>query len=524
MRLLATEELKLRIAILIWLAPWLTLWPGTLLAGEVVLHARDLVRLPSGIWQAPALALPDDNPDLPMVGDGVSSKEAAQILRYLASSGAAQGFGGILYDNRDRGHSKLKQTLFPRLLHLVYDLPLQSDGTDYGLAGAVFLPAVVFGNSSTAITAGPAPRSMTRFAMTRDGLPERMARLYENNHLYVHPEHRDHDEADLFPANWPYTLTSQGSSGSDQPFLEAIAMTLAAFPPETFARLREERLVVPTLQMILRRTHAGVESREDYLSSAGHPVVFDATRLRPGHMVELAASLGPEEIPPIVRLTVVEEDFAAEGGLARLDERLFDTPSAIARIWRGFEYEREMILSAEETADPNGRPLTFIWRLLQGDSEKVLIEPLDPEGRRARITIAWHDGFSTASGSLSRETSRVDIGVFASNGVADSAPAFVSVSFPTHQERLYGPAEEGGAWRLLSIGYDALGRDAYYDPELHWYAFWRDEAIYDEKGKRIAWRRSTSDGEESVIAGTPRDSDYWIDRTWPRTPVLRVKP
>jgi hypothetical protein len=235
---------------------------------------------------------------LPIVGDGVSFEEAARILRDLDAAGAAHGFGGILYDNRDRGHSRLKQTLFPRLSHLVYDLPLQSDGADYGLAGSILLPAVVFGNSSTAITAGPAPRSLTRFAMTRDGLPGRMARLYEDNHLYVYPEHRDHDEADLFPANWPYTLTSQGSSGSDQPFLEAIAMTLAAFRPETFARLREERLVAPTLQMILRRSLTGVESREDYLGGGAHPVVFDATRLRPARMVELAASLARTRFRP----------------------------------------------------------------------------------------------------------------------------------------------------------------------------------------------------------------------------------
>ena len=511
----------LRSAALIWLTFPLGLWPGTLGAGEVVLYARDLVRVPSGTWQAPTFSVPQDDPDLPIVGDGTSFGEAAGILRDLDAAGLAHGFGGILYDNRDRGHSKLKETLFPRLSHLVYDLPLQSDAADYGLAGSVLLPAVVFGNSSTAFTGGPAPRSLTRFAMTRDGLPARMARLYEGNHLFIYPEHRDHDAADLFPANWPYTLTSQGSSGSDQPFLEAIAMTLAAFRPETFDRLREERLVAPTLKMILRGTLAGVDEREDYLSGAAHPVVFDAMRLRPARMVELAASLAPDEIPPMVRLTVVEEDFAAEAGLARLDERLFDTPSAIARIWRGFDYEREMIVSAETTADPNGRPLAFTWRLLQGDPGKVRIEPIGPENRLARITIAWHDAFTVGDAAAPRRTSRIDIGVFASNGATDSAPAFVSVSFPTHQERLYGRVAEGPL-RLLSVDYDALGRDAYYDPELHWSAFWRDEAVYGEDGERIAWGRTTSDGEESVVEDRTDGLDYWIDRTWPRTPVLRV--
>jgi hypothetical protein len=510
----------LRSALLFCLTWSLLLWSGASGAGEVVLHARDLVRLPSGLWQAPALALPDSTPGLPIVGDGASFADAARILRELDAAGAAHGFGGILYDNRDRGHSRLPQNLFPRLSHLVYDLPLQSDGVDYGLAGSVLVPAVVFGNSSTAITGGPAPRSLTRFAMTREGLPGRMARLYEGNHLHVYPEHEDHDATDLFPANWPYTLTSQGSSGSDQPFLEAIAMTLAAFRPETFARLREEGLVAPTLQMILRRSLAGVEDRDDYLSGAAHPVVFDAARLRPARMVELAASLARDEIPPMVRLTVVEEDFAAEAGLARLDERLFDTPGAIARIWRGFDYKRRMIVSAEATADPNGRPLTFAWRLLQGDPARVRIEPMDPEGRRARITLLWHDAFTVGDASAARGTSRVDIGAFASNGAADSAPAFVSVSFPTHEKRLYGPGEDGTP-RLLSVDYDALGRSASYDPELHWSAGWRDEAVYHAQGELAAWRRSMSSAPGSVTV-VLRDAIHTIDRTRPHAPFLRA--
>jgi hypothetical protein len=151
----------------------------------------------------------------------------------------------------------------------------------------------------------------------------------------------------------------------------------------------------------------------------------------------------------------------------------------------------------------------------------VRIEPMGPEGRQARITLAWHDAFPVGDASAVRETSRIDIGVFASNGATDSAPAFVSVSFPTHEARLYGPAE-GGVQRLLSVDYDALGRDTYYDPELHWSAFWRDEAVHGGGGERVAWRRRTSEGEQSIIQDPARDLHYRIDRTWPRTPVLRV--
>ena len=120
---------------------------------------------------------------------------------------------------------------------------------------------------------------------------------------------------------------------------------------------------------------------------------------------------------------MVEEDLGAEGvdyfgeGLS---EQLFDTPAAIARIWRSRACTRAMTVSAEETADPNGRPLSFEWRLLQGDPARVRITPAE-DGRTARIEIDWHEPFPISKDNPIR-SARVDIGVFANNGVHDSAP------------------------------------------------------------------------------------------------------
>src|SRR5436305_7448978 len=83
---------------------------------------------------------------------------------------------------------------------------------------------------------------------------------YTHNNIYIYPEHRDHDPGhngrgdgfgDTYPTNTPYLITSQGSSGSDQPFLHAIPFTLAAFRPAVKKRLVESGLLMPTLQMIL---------------------------------------------------------------------------------------------------------------------------------------------------------------------------------------------------------------------------------------------------------------------------------
>ena len=68
----------------------------------------------------------------------------------------------------------------------------------------------------------------------------------------------------------------------------------------------------------------------------------------------------PDAIPAEVRLSVVEEEQGVEGvdyfG-AGLSEQLFDTPGAIARIWRSKAYRRSMVVSAEDSRDANGRPL-----------------------------------------------------------------------------------------------------------------------------------------------------------------------
>lgn len=465
-------------------------------ARELTVGQEDLRRIGSGPLMLPDVQGHPRDPDRPVVDPAVTDA-AAGLLRRLVARGEAQGFGGILYENRDRGHSILPDTLFPNLTFLKYDEALQQRRLDYGLAGSVFIPNLVFGNSSTAITGGTRPRSLVRHAMTTPGGAARAFRDYSSNSLYLYPEHRDHDNTDLFPANWPYMLTSQGSSGSDQPFMKAVAMTLAAFSAETRAALETAGLIAPTVQMILRRNQTFVRNRADYLSGAAHPPVFSAEHVRPGRMIQQAAALKPDEIPPLVRLRVLSESFELEAGLNGGDEHLFTTPSAIARIWRSPAWQQEMVLSAAATQDPNGRDLSFDWVLLRGDPERVRIEPLDDAGLTARVVVNWHEPYvlqpPRANADPPRTTSRVDIGVFAWNGKTDSAPAILSISFPTHQARTYDSGPDGRL-RLSAIDYDAIARNASYDPELHWSAAWTDRYRYASDGTLLGWLRD-EDGQ-----------------------------
>ncbi len=475
----------------------------------------------------------------PPVIDPRAKGPAAEALRVLARRGLAAGLGGVLYDNRDRGHSALPPGLFPALARTAYGPELRAKTLDYGLAGRLVFPAATIGNSSTAITRGPLARSLPRLAMTEPGGPARAYAGYAGNALYVYPANADHDAVDRYPANWPAMLVSQGASHSDMPLLRALALALAALAPDTRAALEAEGRVAPTLQMLVRRAMPGTRTEADYLSGPAHPSVFaggpDETRL-----VALAQALRPETVPPVVRLAVVAEDFSARfdpGMIAPEDtpgETLFDTPAAIARLWRAPAWRRHATLAATAPGATD-----IAWVCLRGDPAHVAIRPA-PDGTRAEITLDWHDRRPIDPDPIDpdpidadpgRLTDRVDIGAFARRGDGmHGAPAFFTVSFPAHEIRRFEPDPAvPGTLRTVSIDYDAIGRGAAFDPMLHASAPWTDRYAYDAAGgpsgfvRRVqggaaaAWRDATH-----LADGTPMRLTRRRDRRG-RT-VLGVKP
>jgi hypothetical protein len=121
------------------------------------------------------------------------------------------------------------------------------------------------------------------------------------------------------------------------------------------------------------------------------------------------------------------------------------------------------------------------------------------------------------------------VGVFAETaGGMISAPAFLSVSFPLHEARVYGPPEgSDGARRLLSVDYDAMGRGRAFDPLLHWSAPWRDTFRYAPDGTLAGVQRSGTDGTTQELDAQGRRADgslplYEVDGTG-GAPVLRQR-
>ncbi|MBM4018387.1 MAG: hypothetical protein FJ288_08700 [Planctomycetes bacterium] len=383
---------------------------------------------------------------------------AGDLVRKWWAEGTAAGNDGDFYDNRDRGHSNLALDPYPQLQKVQYNDEDRKRNLDWGLQGRV-LRHVVFGNSST--SAGPtAGGSNARLAYSH---PMGLAMLYAqytNSNLYIYPEHQDHDpgrngspgHGDLFPTNTPCLIISQGSSGSDRPFMQAMPLVLAAFRPEVKRKLIEAGMLAPTIQMILRRTGRPVASDDDYLSGKAHPTVFEGSFLNDLEMVKMAHAITLADIPPMVQLAVTEEGSAVRGRDyfdPHESERLGTTPAVVARVFRGRHEAHRMVVSAEGSRDLGGRPLRYRWVLLRGDAARVRIRTLNEAGSRCEIAVPWHERRPAAPGSAI-ESSRIDIGIFVHNGAYWSAPGFVTVLCPDHEARTY---EADG--RCVDIGYGA---------------------------------------------------------------------
>ncbi|MDF1824414.1 MAG: hypothetical protein P1U68_07215 [Verrucomicrobiales bacterium] len=422
-------------------------------------------------------------------------KSARELLDRWGKQGRLAGSSFEIYDNHDLGHSDLSKTKFPGLRRIVYRPELREQGLAHGLQLRFLHDAVVVGNSSMASVGNIFWRSQPRLAYANPSMAARLQAQYRNNHLYVYPEHHDYDPGhngkaakgeeaggfgDVYPAMTPYLLISQGSSGSDQPILEALFLTLAAFKPEVKEYLIDHGILMPTLQMIFRWCYGGATA-ENYLTGEAHPPVFDGSLLDVESMMRKAQSMTRDSLPPLVKLNVLGEDRQSIFG----NERLMDTNQAIARVFRSPLYARTMIVSAARSVDLEGAPLSFKWVILRGDESRIWIRPLNESGSVAEVVVAWHERFPVSPGS-EMETNRVDLGVFADNGKCLSAPAFITTYFLDNEKRTYGQSQ-----RLLTLDYtDTEKKGNYVDPMVEPQKGWRDDFIYDAEGNLSGWKRS----------------------------------
>ncbi|WP_038159081.1 hypothetical protein [Verrucomicrobium sp. BvORR106] len=405
------------------------------------------------------------------------SDEVGKLILKWHGEGTAAGLNGFRYENRDGGHSQYDVKVWPQVDLYQPTAAEKERKADVGPANQV-RPFPVLGNCSMSAPADKGGSLPRLYMGNRQGF-EFLNAQYLGNNLYFYPEHQDYDPGwngrngwgDLYAANTPFVVISQGSSFTDQPFLQAFFGAAAALPPETQQLLLRNRILAPTLQAIFRKSNRMVKTEADYFTGAAHPPVFDGGQIDETKMVTEAHDMLPPLIPPVAILEVLEETGASANKDffeldAVTDEKLGNVPGVIARVFRGSAQERQIVVTARKSPDLMRRPLTYKWVLLQGDPDRVKIEP-QGNGDTARITVKWQSETKAATGITSH---RVDVGVFVGNGVSWSAPAFVCFAMPANEMRFYD-----GEGRIQEICYDAgnpdLGMPATTD--LRWLALGR---------------------------------------------------
>lgn len=433
---------------------------------------------------------------------------AGDLLRKWQAEGTAAGNRGDLYDNHDSDHSNMDYAAFPQLSRIEFCDAAKAKHLHHGLQVHFLYNCPTIGNSSTALVSGPFWRSQPRAALTTPSAAAMLYWQYGSNHLYVYPEHRDYDpghngengkgHGDVFPANTPYTIVSQGSSGSDRPFLHAAAATLAAFRPEVKKALVESRSLMPTVQMVFRMSNKQVASPDDYLTGKAHPPVFQGEQIDLEKMVTLAHSMTADVLPPVAELQVLEEDKPVLGRDyfdVAPREHLIDTPAAMARVVKGSAYMRRMVVSAAPSRDPRKKPLAYHWVVLRGDAERIKINRRNADGSEVELLVPYHQRRPILPGS-EMESNRVDIGLFVHNGTYYSAPAFVCLQYLDNEKREYDAQQ-----RIASIDYtDPVASKNYVDPAIDFRKDWRDDYHYDPAGKLLGWTRRRGQAVQEFTA------------------------
>lgn len=358
----------------------------------------------------------------------INNSPVSKRLNDLYRSGKAAGNVGDLYDNRDRKHSSIVARRFPQVAFVEYDPQAKALNQDYAFNDKIFFSAPTIGNASLG---EKGLWSIVKSALTNHRTVALAYLQYRTDHLYVYPSVRDYAwpeyKTDNFAANTPFVLISKGKSGSDRPFLEAAFIALAALPPQVKDFAKENGLIAPTVQMLLRRSQSQIVTVEDYLGPKAHPVVFYGEKLDTSRIVDLAQSLTLENLPPRVEFTVVNESApqTADGS----SDVLFTTPGAVARVVSAEGGRKSMTVSLANTRVRENARIKYHWRVVEGDPSLITITPKNEKNSVAELSFQWHPRKASLS-NPEVQTDRADVAMFVEVDGMVSAPAMVSIYFP----------------------------------------------------------------------------------------------
>lgn len=292
---------------------------------------------------------------------------------------------------------------------------------------------------------------------------------------------------DLFPANAPFHLVV-GSDPEDKRLAELAIETVAtSMPAYVYTYFRDKKVLAPLTQRILRRCRPDVTNGQDYVSAVAHPTVWRAKDFDLRRIAACAAHLTRDDLPTIVFLQSVYEEYEASP-IRRAtplvdypdprEEVSFETPFGIGIVLRAPEFKRKFRFRA--TAWPARPDTEFYWTPLQkgraGLAAYARNEELRPERGFCEVTVSW-----------SSVASRADVAVFAAAPDGPPGPpSIISFYRAPNESRAYD-----GKGRIAKIRYDQakVAMPLLYSDKL-----WTDEYEYDVLGNPIGFTRTKKGG------------------------------
>ena len=402
------------------------------------------------------------------------------------------GNSGDYYLNMDGGHSKIDIKRYPQL-GIAQSENLISSSDEFSRFAHVIIGNASLGTRTDSRGKKVRGSMINTYYTSQDNSPNSADKLYyhyRNNIMFVFPAVACYEPGingspgfgDYFPANTAYTVGSVGASGTDKPFLEALIYTSASFNPLVKKTLKEEGLLMPTIQMILRMNNSNISNPDEYLSGKAHPPAFYGSQLDVLKMCKFATLMTVNTLPPMIQLNVLDEDNPLQGreffDPRFKSDKIFDSPAAIARTFRGCKKVKKLIVSADYSYDVGNRPLTYRWVILRGEKDKIKIIPKNDKNSIVEIQVQYFEKYKDPDYSL--YTNRIDIGAFVHNGTYFSAPGFVTFYSLANELRTYN--DKG---RILEIGYNVGDTHIGYDIEVGGVGFNLFSRGYDIKDWKL---------------------------------------
>ena len=332
--------------------------------------------------------------------------------RMKLAKAKTEPYTGILYMNRDGGHSLIKLKDFPGITEIKLDAEGRARKADLNVPNILF-DYPLFGNCSMAFTFGPYWRSLSRALMTNEsGKLQLMEKMYLTNQFWVFPANADiapvGTNGDVFASITPYYITTAGRSFSDRPYVTAALKATAALPSKTRETLIRRGLLTPTIQTLIRKSLNAVKNEDDYFTARAHPTAFPMNGVDTNRLFAAAAALKVEEIPPLVNLKVSLN-------------RPKTTP-----IWPECTYLSDFAYAYILRAEDEDREFTI---LLNGASEYKVVKT---HGEKADVKIEMlrpNLAIVRVKKSQLGPVNRVDIAIFGRNqGTGWGAPSYLSIS------------------------------------------------------------------------------------------------